>query len=280
MRKVFLGLAITSAFALAACGSHVENKDESMEQANQAALTSYVWHLERVSQPKSNQTADNAANQPSADDAQVLPAAPAEMRPFDISFDDDRVSVQGLCNNLSGGYTVSGEHINISQMMSTRKMCSDDALMALENYVGQVLPAAEQWKLQGVDAAQLAQSTPTLELRFSNGMRWQLEGTATDETKYGQEPVIEFLQIDPQVQQCTDGSGECLKVRQLEYDDRGIHTETGPWQQIQRDQLEGYELDPNYSSIIRVKRFMQSGADGESRPVYVHDMTVETQSIE
>ncbi|HLR83214.1 MAG TPA: META domain-containing protein [Paenalcaligenes sp.] len=279
MRRVFLGLAITSAFTLAACSSHVENKDEFMEQANQTALTAYVWHLERVSQPKSGQAAA-AANQSSADEGQSLPAAPAEMRPFDISFNDDRVSVEGLCNNLSGSYTVNGERINISQMMSTRKMCSDDAVMALENYVGQVLPAAEQWQLQGVDTAQLAQSTPTLELRFANGMRWQLEGTATAQTKYGQEPVTEFLQVDPQVQTCTDGSGECLKVRQLEYDDRGIRTETGPWQQIQRDQLEGYELDPNYSSIIRVKRFMESVADGENRPVYVHDMTVETQAIE
>src|SRR5690625_855794 len=165
-------------------------------------------------------------------------------------------------------------------MMSTRKMCSDDAGMALENCVGQVLPAAEQWQLQGVDTDQLAQSTPTLELRFANGMRWQLEGTATAQTKYGQEPVTEFLQIDPQVQTCTDGSGECLEVRQLEYDDRGIRTDTGPWQQIQRDQLEVYELNPNESSIIRVERFMAYVADAKNHPVAVNDMTVETQAIE
>lgn len=280
MRKVFLGLAITSAFALVACSSPVVKKDKPMEQANPAVLTSYVWHLERVSQPKLNPTAQGAVNESSTDDAQTLPVAPAEMRSFDLSFNDGRVSVQGLCNNLSGSYTVRGEDISIHQMISTRKMCADDALMALENYVGQVLPAAEQWKLQGFDAARMAQSTPLLELRFSNGMRWQLEGTATNETKYNQEPVIEFLQVDPQMQQCTDGSGECLKVRQLEYDDRGIRMATGPWQEIQRDQLEGYELDPNYSSIIRVKRFTQSSADGKNRPIYVHDMTVESQSIE
>src|SRR5690625_7727053 len=77
MRRVFLGLAITSAFTLAACSSHVENKDEFMEQANQTALTAYVWHLERVSQPKSGQAAA-AANQSSVDEGQSLPAAPAE----------------------------------------------------------------------------------------------------------------------------------------------------------------------------------------------------------
>src|SRR5690625_8045548 len=99
MRRVFLGLAITSAFTLAACSSHVENKDQFMEQANQTALTAYVWHLERVSPPKSGQAAA-AANQSSADESQSLPTTPADMRTIDISFNYDRTSVERFCNKL------------------------------------------------------------------------------------------------------------------------------------------------------------------------------------
>lgn len=277
MKRAFLGMAIVSAFALTACSSQVEKKDQAMDQADQKLLTSYVWHLDRVSQPKATQ---ESAASTAAEQSEALPTPPAEMRPFDISFDQERVSVQGLCNQLGGSYRVDGDAITISQMMSTRKLCSDEALMALENYVGQIMPAAEKWQVEGVDQAQLAQSTPTLDLLFTNGMRWQLEGTPTAETKYGQEAVIEFLQVDPQLQQCTDGQEDCLKVRKLSYDDQGIHTETGPWQLINKDQLEGYELDPNYRNIIRVKRFTEQGAEGEGRPIYIHDMTVETQPID
>src|SRR5690625_2711836 len=77
MRRVFVGFGIKRALTVAACGSQVENKDEFMDQANQTALTAYVWHLERVSQPKAGQAAA-AANQSSVDEGQSLPAAPAE----------------------------------------------------------------------------------------------------------------------------------------------------------------------------------------------------------
>lgn len=276
MKRIFLGLALASAFALSACSSNPEKKDEAVEQTNQAnkqVLESYVWTLDRVLQPKPSQV------QTQEDKNAQLPAAPAEMRPFDLLFANERISVQGLCNNVGGVYSLDGENITIGQMMSTRKLCSDEQLMEVEAFVGHVLSGVEQWQVEGVDLEQLAQSSPNLELRFVNGMQWQLQGTPTLETQYGQEAAIEFLQVDPQLQSCADGQGDCIQVRKLEHDEQGIHISTGAWELIHTDQLRGYELDPNYRNIIRVKRFIVQDDQGQNYPIYEHDLTVEIQPI-
>src|SRR5690625_1195461 len=129
-KRALLGMAMINAVALTAGSSKAEKKDQAMDQADQKLLTSYVWHLDRVSQPKATQESAAAT---AAEQSEALPSPPAEMRPFDISFDQERVSVQGLCNQLGGSYQVDGDEITISQMMSTRKLCSDEHTSELQS---------------------------------------------------------------------------------------------------------------------------------------------------
>lgn len=275
MKRVFLGVVVASTCVLSACGTNTKQQDaylEQMNQENQRLLASYVWNIERVLQPKPEQA------QFSFEQDHTLPAAPAEIRPFEILFDHDRLSVQGLCNHLAGSYQIEGSHISIGPMISTRKFCADEQLMQVEAFVGQVLPAADEWQIVGVESTNLAQSRPSLTLSFINGMQWHLQGTPTLETRYGHKPVTEFLQVDPKPYQCSNGQGECFKVRKLEYDDKGIRTTVGPWQLIQRAQLLGYEPAPDYMNTIRVNRFMAQDND-RYYPIYEYDMTVEQQPI-
>ena len=51
---------------------------------------------------------------------QPLPAIPgADGKQVTLNFTDRQVSVDGLCNLMSGGYTVNGSKISITQPVST-----------------------------------------------------------------------------------------------------------------------------------------------------------------
>src|SRR5690625_1041163 len=93
MKRALLGMAIVSAFALTACSSQVEKKDQAMDQADQKLLTSYVWHLDRVSQPKATQ---ESAASTAAEQSEALPTPPAATPPVDIRCAQDRGSGHGI----------------------------------------------------------------------------------------------------------------------------------------------------------------------------------------
>lgn len=259
MKKTLIFLSVAGVMGLAACTS--APKGEAMtEQADQALLSAYSWRLDRVFVPAEASQAE-------------------QVRPFDLSFTDNHLSVSGLCNSLGGAYQLDGAHIEVQPMMSTKMMCADEALMQLENYVGQVLPTAERWGVEGVDAAAPSQARPVLTLNFADGARWQFDGTPTPETIYGQEGTTAFLEVDATLQNCVGGSGQCFNVRPIEYNDQGIQTEVGNWFLLDKDQLQGVSVEPGYQTIIRTKRFTEKNAQGGERPVYFYDMTVESKQI-
>lgn len=276
MKKILFGGLLSSVLVLAGC-SGIKQSEQPSTQFDEQALSAFVWQLDKVQQPSSSAAQSSAAAQ-QAD----LPQAPATMRPFELLFSpEQRVGVQGLCNTLSGGYSLKGDEIAIQQMISTRMMCSDESLMQLENYVGQVLPAAQQWSVQGLelDSKQWANATPVLKLIFSNGMQWQLQGQPTAETRFGQAGETSFLEVQPTLEACKAQDGDCYTVRQLQYNEQGLQTTTGPWMQISTQQLQGFVPEPNVQSVIRTQRYTEKGTAGEERPVYVFDMLVESERL-
>jgi heat shock protein HslJ len=94
-------------------------------------------------------------------------AAPQGMRPAELQFEDGRVSGSGGCNRLVGGYTVSGDRLDIGQLASTRMACPPPA-MQQEDTVLRVLGATPAFRITGTT---LELSGDGIVLRFEEFIR-------------------------------------------------------------------------------------------------------------
>lgn len=214
-------------------------------------------------------------------DGHVSPAfsnqANAISRPFSLSFLEQGVSIQGLCNTMNAAYELQGQQIQFSQAMSTMKACPDEHLMAFEQQVGKQLPTATRWQLDTADQTLVNAPAPVLRIYFSNGEQWRLEGEATAETKYGIAPETVFLEVAAQTEICPTSQNDCLKVRSVQYDANGVKTGVGDWVLFQPNAIEGYTKEPNTSQIIRTKRYpIKNAPAGSATEAYILDMVVQS----
>lgn len=230
-------------------------------------LTAYHWQLEQAvdrqgdAQPQWLRQGDSKANQ------------------LVLTFEDQRVSVSGLCNSLGAGYATTGTQMRISQVVSTMRMCSDESLMQYEHAVGLRLPDVSDWLL---DTPPDTDTPPSLTLGFSDGGKWVLQGKPTHETLYGSTAETVFMEVAAQTVPCSHPlipNKQCLNVRTVHYDASGIKQRHGEWQAFYED-IEGYRHDPGVRNVLRVKRYARQNVPADaSRYVYVHDMTVESETV-
>ncbi len=208
---------------------------------------------------------------------QMQPDFDAKREPVQLTFQNQRLSVQGLCNNMGASYTVDGQNMAITQGVSTMRMCNDPGLMAYEQKFGQQLEQVKTWGIANSDTTQ----APRLTLNFANGQQWTLTGKQTYESQYG-EGATEFLEVQPQLTPCNHpliANKECLQVRRITYDASGIKQSEGDWQ-LFYDDIEGYNHVAGVRNILRVKRYTRSNVPADaSRYVYVLDMTVESENV-
>lgn len=152
--------ALALAALMSACAGAPSQVPTPMNAAaRQAApdLTSYDWNLT---------AAFDARGQ--SDGRWLL----AGRTPLQLHFEDQRLTVRKLCNVLGANFVTQGHDIQLTQPMSTKRACADQALMQLENRVGQLLPSMQRYQLH-------AGSSPRLELWFADGTRWELAGQST-----------------------------------------------------------------------------------------------------
>jgi len=186
------------------------------------------------------------------------------------------LSVQNLCNQLAGRYTIDGSRILVEQVISSMRACANRPLMELEQRVANRLTQIASWQLHtSTDAA-----PPTLTLVFQDAGRWELQGQPTPATLYGSPGTREFLEVAPQRESCTGvAPRQCLKVRKVQYDSRGLKTEVGPWELFYSD-IEGYRHEPGVRNILRVQRYERRNVPADaSRYVYLLDMVVESETV-
>lgn len=258
-------LHIVSALALAAfmgaCTSAPSQPQAPMTSAAQHQapdLASHDWNLT---------AAFDAQGRP---DARWLLAGHA---PLQLHFEDQRISVRHLCNQLSAGFGTQGNDIQLTAPMSTKRACADRALMELEDRVGQLLPTMKRHQLH-------AGSTPRLQLWFADGTRWDLTGQPTPQTQYGGPAERIFLEVAPQRQACSHGlipNHQCLRVREIRYADNGVKSHVGEWQPFYGE-IEGYQHEPGVRNVLRINRFKRANAPADaSSYAYVLDMVVESE---
>jgi heat shock protein HslJ len=253
MRIQYFAIALLP-FSLAACQSNdVQTvRDQAVQifkqQSPSKVLTAYTWQL------------DTGTN-----------------KPMQLNFQDDhRLSVQTTCNSLTMSWQVESNEIITSQGMMTQMACSETA----GRQEGIALRILNERKIPFVLNLQNAQN-PTLTLMDASGKRYEFKGKMTPETKYNSQGETIFLEISPQMKACTGIVPQsCLQVREIKYNNQGIKTHVDANWSLFYDQIQGFEHSPNERQVIRVKRYeIRNPAADQSKYAYVHDMTVERESI-
>lgn len=119
--------------------------------------------------------------------------------------------------------------------------------------------------------------TATLkQIKGAEVLTWQ--GQMKYDVRFG-EPVRLFWEIDPETINCIDEAGrdqQCLKVRHVSYDERGIKLGSGAWRTFY-GKIHGYEHQPNLRQIIRLHAY--NNPEGDENPYYVYDMAIETHFL-
>ncbi|MGX9718595.1 DUF4377 domain-containing protein [Stenotrophomonas acidaminiphila] len=195
-------------------------------------------------------------------------------KPVTLNFAGDRLSVDNTCNRMGGGYTLAGSEITVSRMASTMMACADQALMALDQAVGSRLEGT--LKIDQLDAS-------TLRLTSAAGDVLSFRGEPTAETRYGGPGETVFLEVDAQTRPCPHPlipDKQCLQVREVHYDDKGLEQgKRGEFSNFY-DAIEGYTHEDGVRNVLRVKRYAVKNppADAPSQ-AYVLDMVVGSETV-
>lgn len=196
-------------------------------------------------------------------------------KPLQLDFAKGRIGVANACNRMGGGYSLEGESLTVARMASTMMACSDPRLMALDGEIGKRIEGASKLKL-------VAGNPPTLALTNAAGDQLVFAGEPTAETRYGGPGERVFLEVAAQTKPCSHPlipNRQCLQVREVKYDDKGLKIGTpGPFENF-HDEIEGYAHEDGVRNVLRVDRYTVRNppADG-SRYAYVLDMVVESDA--
>jgi heat shock protein HslJ len=194
--------------------------------------------------------------------------------PIVMSFDGERLSVQGACNQMSGGWRLSPQgQLTVGRMASTMMAC-ETPLMEADTAFSAALSAPLGVELSG-------SGTPSLRLSTAARQTLTFSGQPTLRSLYGA-PQRLFLEVAAQTAECTlpsGATGRCLQVREVRFDDKGLRQgPPGPWQPF-TERIEGYTHKPGVRNVLRVDRYQRKQATaGEPAAVYVLDMMVESST--
>lgn len=228
-----------------------------------AALAGYHWRLDRA-QDARGQRIDALLVRP--------------QQPLQLDFANGRVVVSNACNRISGAVRSEGDTLRIGPLISTKMACADPAVMALD--------AAITKRLAGTPTFAIQESMPpTLVWTSADGDVLHFVGDPTPETKYGGPGEIAFLEIDAGTTPCQASLApqtiDCLRVRDVHYDDAGLRTGTpGEWRTLP-PMIEGYTHEPGFRDVLRVKRYTIANPPADAPSVaYVLDQVVESAAID
>ena len=205
----------------------------------------------------------------------IVGLLPSEDRPVVLSFADSRLSVQGPCNRLVGGYKVTDtDQLTVNVGVSTRMAC-DPALMNADSALSNLLAKPLHVQLTARPSAQLQLVSP------GNGTL-SFTGEPTPESLYGAGTTV-FLEIAAQSVACPNPPSpktRCLQYRERHYDDKGLVVGTpGEWKPLTVN-IDGFTHREGVRNVLRVKQFQgPASADGAPSKLYVLDLVVESEIV-
>ena len=193
--------------------------------------------------------------------------------PVTLEFGGSKLAVSNTCNRMNGGYTIGGKAIVIDKLASTMMACADPKLMALDRELGKRLQGKLGLRLSKGDARHL-------ELTTATGDVLVFDSTPTATTRFGSAGERVFLEVGAQTKPYNHpliAGKQCLQVRELKYDDKGLKVGTpGPFGHFYNT-IEGYTHEAGVRNVLRVNRYpiKNPPADAPSQ-AYVLDMVVES----
>lgn len=196
-------------------------------------------------------------------------------QPLTLDLKGGRLVVGNACNRMSGGYALRGDRLIIDKLASTMKACADPRLMALDGEIGKRMQGTLGVRLSKGDARHMELKTPAGDV-----LVFASEETAA--TKYGSAGERVFLEVAAQTAPCSHPlipNMQCLQVRELKYDDKGLKVGTpGPFGNFYST-IEGYTHQPGVRNVLRVNRYeiKKPPADAPSQ-AFVLDMVVESDA--
>lgn len=197
--------------------------------------------------------------------------------PITLNLDaEKKLSISSGCNHLMGVWQFDGKQMNTSPLASTLMMCPPH-LMAQEQSARQFFNQAHL--NVSIDMRHPAQ--PTLILENMTGQKIKFQGTLKPEAQYKSTGEVIFLEISPTKKACStsNGSKQCLQVKQIQYNDQGVQTRIDESWQVLPVEIQGYEHDSGLRQVIRVKRFNTKPQTATPEYAYIYDMTVEQEVI-
>ncbi|HVJ39705.1 MAG TPA: META and DUF4377 domain-containing protein [Stenotrophomonas sp.] len=207
---------------------------------------------------------------------QKLAALFTDGEPVQLDFGPNSVSIDHLCNRMSGDYRLRGDQLEFGALASTRMACPDPARTAQEQAATTVFSGGFELAFEGDAAA------PVLVLKRANGTTLRFAGEETAESRYGAGETV-FLEVAAQTKACPHPlikDKQCLQVREVRFDQEGLRQgEPGPWQNFNED-IQGYSHQPGVRNVLRVKRYTRPSppADASSN-LYVLDLVVESEQV-
>ncbi|MCF7222893.1 META and DUF4377 domain-containing protein [Marilutibacter chinensis] len=271
---VRLSLAASVAVVLGACSPQPEapsTTDPATEAAADPAaapapeidVTAYDWRLTRAT----------------GADGQVgsgpLAALGTLERPLELHFAEGRLSSNGACNGMGGGYRIEDGTLRVDTLVQTQRACRGD-LMEADAALSALLEGGPGFALAGL-------TPPVLTLTADDGRALVFEGAPTPEAFYGSEGTRMFMEVAAEREPCSHPlipDMRCLMVREVRYDDAGVQTRVSEdWEPLYQE-IGGYTHEPGVRNVLRLKRFDVADPPADAPSVaYVLDMVVESETV-
>ena len=197
-------------------------------------------------------------------------------KPLQLEFQrSGTLAIGNACNAMSGPFKLTGQTVTLGPYAATRKACADPKLAALDAQVGSLL--------QGDFTYRMASGAATaLELRSSRGDVLVFLGSETAEARFGGPGQRVFLEVAAETKPCSHPlipNMQCLQVRELTYDDKGLKVGTAGAFGNFYDAIEGYNHEPGVRNVLRLQRYARKNVPADaSKHAYVLDMVVESEA--
>jgi heat shock protein HslJ len=197
-------------------------------------------------------------------------------QPVTLDFKDGRLNVRHACNRMGGTFIVRGRELIVDKLASTMMACTDPKLMALDTELGKRLQGTMGLRMTRGDAP------PQLELKNAAGDVLVFASEETAATKYGSAGERVFLEVAAQTKPCSHPlipDMQCLQVRELKYDAKGLKVGTPGEFGHFYDAIEGYTHEPGVRNVLRLNRYTRKNVPADaSKYAYVLDMVVESDA--
>ena len=251
-----LGASLSACAGSSTAGAGSSSTTTATSSVSDATLSAHHWQLTDAT---------------AADGARIADLFPDPDRAIQIDFADGRLSVSHACNRMGGDYTLTGDRLEVGDVMQTEMAC-DEVRMRAEAAIGRVVRGGGTLRLEGSDV--LVWTTPTNDtLRF--------HGEQTADARYGGAGERVFFEVAAQRVPCGEASPDtCLSVREVRYDDGGLVVDRGAWE-ILAQPIEGFTHEPGTRTVLRLTRYTNAAASAPDATsiAYVLDMVIESEIV-